>query len=106
MGQLETALRRLEGAVTRLETAVGDRMMPALASDEAAAEVAAEVEALAAERDRLAEEIGLLNARAAEDARLRAEAARAVRSALHDLRGAVGQGVGQGVGQDKAQGDG
>ena len=60
MSQLDKALRRLDGDDFR------------------------------AERDRLAEEVGRLRARAAEDARLRAEAAAAVRDALHDLRGAIG----------------
>lgn len=80
MGQLDEALQRLDGAVARLESAVrtgatgGD---PDLAG-------------LADERDRLAEEVRRLRARASEDARLRAEAAAAVREALHDLRGAIG----------------
>jgi phage host-nuclease inhibitor protein Gam len=86
MSQLERALRRLDGAVTRLEATMGDGV------GAVAGAVAGEVAALGAERDRLAEEVERLRAQAAEDARLRAEAARAVRSALHDLRGAVGQG--------------
>ena len=104
MSQLERALRRLDGAVTRLETVIGEGLTPAAADGDAAAEVAA----LGSERDRLAEEVGRLRDRAAEDARLRAEAARAVRSALHDLRGAVGQAaVAQAaVGQADVQGEG
>jgi hypothetical protein len=86
MSQLERALRRLDGAVTRLEATMGD------GAGAAAGAAAGEVAALGAERDRLAEEVERLRAQAAEDARLRVEAARAVRSALHDLRGAVGQG--------------
>ena len=93
MGQLEGALRRLDGAVARLEATVSDGAMPAPVTEEVAA--------LGAERDRLAEEVERLRAQAAEDARLRAEAARAVRSALHDLRGAVGP-----VGAGRGQGDG
>jgi septal ring factor EnvC (AmiA/AmiB activator) len=96
MSELESALRRLDGAVARLEATVGERGMPA----------PAELAELGAERDRLAEEVRRLHARAADDARLRDEAARAVRSALHDLRGAVGQGNGQGDGHSSAQGDG
>jgi Domain of unknown function (DUF4164) len=113
MSQLERALRRLDDAVTRLEATVGEGM-PATTAEEVAA--------LNAERHRLAEEVGWLHARAADNARLRAEAARAVRSALHDLRGAVGPGAaeapgqaggqagghaaGQAVGQGNGQGDG
>lgn len=88
MSQLERALRRLDGAVTRLEAAIGNGATPA----SAAGSVTEDVEALGAERDRLAGEVARLHARAADDAQLRADAARAVRSALHDLRGAVGQG--------------
>ena len=80
MSQLEVALRRLDGAVARLEAAVGEERAPG--AD------------LTVERDRLAEEVEQLRARSAEDARLRVEAARAVRSALHDLRGAIGSGDG------------
>lgn len=86
MSQLETALRRLQGAVARLEATV----------DHGSAGRGAA--ALGAERDRLAEEVGRLRERAAEDDRLRVEAARAVRSALHDLRGAIGPRNGQGGG--------
>jgi hypothetical protein len=81
MSQLEVALRRLEGAVARLEAAVGDGASPAPAGDDS-------------ERDRLVEEVERLREQAAEDTRLRVEAARAVRSALHDLRGAIGRGEG------------
>lgn len=85
MSQLEKALRRLDGAMARLEFAIAglqDRPIPEAGPD------AAELEA---DRERLAEEVGHLRARAEEDARLRAEAADAVRDALHDLRGAIGQ---------------
>ncbi len=47
-----------------------------------------------AERERLLEEVERLREQTAEDARLRVEAARAVRSALQDLRGAVARGDG------------
>jgi hypothetical protein len=85
MSQLDEALRRLDGAVARLESAVADG---ALAGPDTDRE-------LLAERNRLAEEVHRLRARAAEDARLRAEAAAAVRDALHDLRGAIGQPAGE-----------
>lgn len=88
MSQLEQALRRLDRAVARLESS--------LTSAEAAGAPAGgnggtDLAALRAERDELTEEVRVLRERAAEDARLRAEAARAVREALQDLRGAVGQ---------------
>lgn len=92
MSQLEMALRRLQGAVARLEGALGDAAMPDAGARDAAASQAA---ALGDERDRLAEEVERLRDRASEDARLRAEAATTVRSVLHDLRGAVGGGVGR-----------
>ncbi len=78
MSQLEVALRRLQGAVARLETAVGDGAALPAGHD--------------AERERLIEEVERLREQTAEDARLRVEAAQAVRSALHDLRGAIGRG--------------
>jgi hypothetical protein len=84
MDQLDEALRRLDGAVARLESAV-DHGNSANGADGGSD--------LHAERDRLAEEVSRLRARAAEDARLRAEAAAAVRDALTDLRGAIGQGA-------------
>jgi hypothetical protein len=97
MSQLETALRRLDGAVARLEATIGDGTAgTGVGAVEASA--AEEVAALGVERDRLAEEVARLRAGAAEEARLRADAARAVRSALHDLRDAVGHGSAQGDG--------
>ena len=93
MSELERALWRLDGAVARLEAAIDAGAMPA------AGAAAEELAALGAGRDRRADAVERLRARAAEDARLRAEAARAVRSALDDLRGAVGAvgAVGQGT---------
>lgn len=98
MSQLEMALRRLDGAVTQLETTIGDGAGHASVADDIAA--------LGAERDRLVEEVERLHALTAEDARLRAEAARAVRSALHDLRGAVGQADGPEPGAGHGSGHG
>ncbi|HET7410262.1 MAG TPA: hypothetical protein VFJ13_08665 [Paracoccaceae bacterium] len=86
MSQLEHALRRLDGAMARLESAIAAGVL-----DGAVAGAAPEVAELQAERDRLSDEVWRLRARADEDARLRAEAAAAVRDALHDLRGAIGQ---------------
>lgn len=81
MNQLDNAMQRLDQALTRLETAIGGR---AAASGSGLAD-------LEAERDQLWQEVQELREQANEDARLRAEAAAAVREALHDLRGAVGQ---------------
>ncbi len=82
MSELDEALRRLDGAVARLESAIAHGAPPGAGDDRTD---------LRAERDLLAGEVSRLRARAAEDARLRAEAAAAVRDALHDLRGAIGQ---------------
>ena len=80
MPDIETALARLEAALERAAT-VSDGHRGR------ADELAAELRELRAERDRLREEVEALRAAAEEDARLRAEAADAVRSALSDLRG-------------------
>ena len=82
MSQLDEALNRLDGAVARLEAALAGGTPGRDDSD---------VAGLRAERSRLADEVRTLRGRAAEDARLRAEAAAAVREALHDLRGAIGR---------------
>ena len=86
MSQLDEALRRLDGAVARLEAAMSGRAGDGQDPDMAG---------IVAERDRLAHEVQRLRARAADDARLRAEAAAAVREALHDLRGAIGNAAGE-----------
>ena len=79
MADVESALARLETALDRAEKVVAN----------GGAKRSGEVEALQSERDRLAEEVAELRAAAEEDARLRAEAADAVKSALSDLRGLV-----------------
>jgi hypothetical protein len=87
MSELESALQRLGDAVKRLETAMDEQ-------DETAGDAPeVEIPAVVAERDHLANEVEKLQARADEDKLLRAEAADAVRQALIDLRGAVGQGA-------------
>lgn len=92
MSNLETALTRLDAAMTRLETAFD-------AQEKSAAEKGTEIwgdatpdlPELRAERDQLVDEVKTLRTRAEQDAELRAEAADAVREALRDLRGMVGQ---------------
>lgn len=88
MSRLEEALQRLDTAVADLEGA-----LLAAGAGAVAAEVGPELPELRSERDKLADEVQALRARAAEDAELRAEAALAVREALNDLRGAVRQGA-------------
>jgi hypothetical protein len=81
MGEIDRALDRLSRAVAELIDA------PPGSQD---GEVAARIAALTAERDRLRAEVEALEAQREEDARLRAEAAEAVRDALSDLNGLVG----------------
>ena len=87
--ELEQAMARLDAALNRLETAIDSQMKPG----EIWGEETPEIPQLRAERDGLADEIRVLRDRAAKDAELRAEAATAVREALADLRGAVGEGA-------------
>jgi len=86
MNKIDTAIARLDGAMTRLEQAM---------AEDAGAVAEADM-AVKAERDRLEDEVRVLRARAEEDAKLRAEAASAVREALRDLRGAVARQSGEG----------
>jgi hypothetical protein len=91
MSDIDRALDRLSAAVSQLTEASASRQ------DDGAVErqIAEQVAALSAERDRLLAEIETLTAQHEEDARLRAEAAEAVRDALSDLNGLVrAQGVG------------
>ena len=85
---LDTALARMDAALAKLEAAFDGTEPPAIWGDETP-----EVPDLRVERDEMAEEIRALRARADEDAKLREEAAIAVREALRDLRGAVGEGA-------------
>jgi len=79
MSELEKALERLNGAVSRLLDA----------SERGQAEQGTQEQRIAkltAERDRLRAERDKLRAEREEDAKLRAEAADAVKAALGDLR--------------------
>lgn len=89
MSELENALDRVGDALARLEAAVDKQNK----GEDIWGEVSTEMPAVMAERDKLADEVAKLRSRADEDKVLRAEAADAVRQALTDLRGAVGQGV-------------
>jgi len=92
MAEIDRALDRLSAAVTQLVEASAST--PGNGAD-AVAQAEAEVAALTAERDRLLAEIEALRSQHEEDARLRAEAADAVRDALSDLHGLVSdQGIG------------
>jgi len=87
MNKIDDAIGRLGAALTRLEQALADGVAPQAAEDGA----------LQTEHARLAAEVQVLRGRAADDARLRTDAAGAVREALRDLRGAVArQGGGEG----------
>ncbi|MEM6624786.1 MAG: hypothetical protein AAF674_21420 [Pseudomonadota bacterium] len=87
MSKLDRALSRMDAAIGQLEAAIDAR------PGSSEVEVSEELPVLQAERDQLEGEVEALRARAKEDARLRSEAAAAVREALRDLRGAVGKGV-------------
>lgn len=87
-GKLDEALARMDAALAKLEEAFDSAEPPAIWGDETP-----NAPALHADAGRMAEEIKALRARAHEDAKLREEAALAVRQALRDLRGAVGEGV-------------
>ncbi|MEO1491872.1 MAG: hypothetical protein AAFV19_06940 [Pseudomonadota bacterium] len=86
MSQLNEAIARLAKSVDHLERAVAGIEQ----NEDQRSDGVAEVPAILAERDELADEVRVLRERAEQDAILRAEAAEAVRQALTDLRGAVG----------------
>ena len=85
MPDIDDALARLEAALDRAATAGVEQN----SSRQALAE---ELDRVRTERDRLRDEVEALQSASEEDARLRAEAAEAVRSALSDLRGIVHEG--------------
>lgn len=87
MAKLDDALARMDAALTKLEAAFDAAEPPAIWGDEVP-----ELPQLKAERAEMADEIRVLRARADADAKLREEAAQAVRDALRDLRGAVDTG--------------
>lgn len=87
MTTLNKAMARMDAALTRLEAAFDAARPGEVGSDEAPGSAE-----LQHERDKMADEIRALRARTDADARLREEAAEAVREALRDLRGAVDQG--------------
>lgn len=86
--KLDEALARMNDALTLLEAAFDAAEPPEIWGEETP-----NAPSLRAEREEMAEEIRALRARAHEDAKLREEAAIAVREALRDLRGAVGEGA-------------
>ena len=79
----------IDSALSRLETALESVSDLLTGAREGAGQADIEVADLRAERDRLADEVSNLRKAHEEDARLRAEAAEAVKSALADLRGLV-----------------
>ena len=85
MSELDSALDRLGEAVASL-IATSNQERPAQGADAA---VTVRVDALTTERDRLQTEVDELRALREDDARLRADAAEAVKIALKDLRSLV-----------------
>lgn len=93
MSELDKALDRLGSAVAQLIEGSGRKQN--------GADAAEQIAELTAERDKLKAEIKTLLAQRQEDAKLRSEAAEAVRDALSDLRGLVAQSEsGKGAGND------
>ncbi|MEM0942504.1 MAG: hypothetical protein AAGI70_01025 [Pseudomonadota bacterium] len=86
MSELEDAFARLDRALGDLE----DRLEAGLPAP-GNAEAAPGRDTLSAERDKLAAKVAALQARSAEEAELRGEAAAAVRAALIDLRAMAGR---------------
>jgi len=82
MTELDGALDRLSDAVDQLIKSASRRAGPDR-------ETESRIARLTAERDKLRAEVQELKAQHDEDARLRAEAASAVRAALTDLRSVV-----------------
>lgn len=80
MSKIDAALVRMSDALDRLDIAIEAKLADGGDGDAPALQHA---------HDQLETEVKALRARAAEDARLRAEAAEAVREALSDLRGAM-----------------
>lgn len=87
MSELDLALERLGDAVVRLIDSAGH--------GQTGAEAEARLAELTAERDRLLAEVEDLRAQREVDAKLRDEAAEAVRDALSDLRGLLAAQEGQ-----------
>ena len=85
MEKIDSAITRIGSALDRLEKVIDDRM----ATETLWGDSTEDVPELRVANDTLETEVRELRARAAEDAKLRAEAAEAVREALSDLRGAV-----------------
>ncbi|MEL6479225.1 MAG: hypothetical protein AAFR17_17995 [Pseudomonadota bacterium] len=93
MSRVEKAFQRLDRALSRLEEKITTQAAAAEAGvpSEVAAADAAHDQVLKAERDVLAAKVARLQARSAEEAQLRGEAAEAVRAALSDLRAMAAQ---------------
>ena len=92
MSKLDEALARINSAMDRLENVIDTRVGETVWGD-----VDEEAPDLRMEHGQLQDEVKALRARAAEDAKLRAEAADAVREALSDLRGAMTRNMDKGA---------
>jgi len=82
-------MTELDGALDRLSDAVDQLIKSASRRSSPDRETESRIARLTAERDKLRAEVHELKAQHDEDARLRAEAASAVRAALTDLRSVV-----------------
>lgn len=89
MAKLEEVIDRLAAALDQVEAAVSEGMQANGGATDT--EARKRIEALEAERKRLAAEVARLERQVEEDAALRAEAADAVRAALGDLRSVASQ---------------
>ncbi len=85
-------MKNIEDAITRLSEAL-ERLEKSMGGLDAQSEAARNATLFRDERDKLAGHVGRLELRARNDAKLRAEAAQAVRLAVKELRGALGSGV-------------
>jgi len=85
----ERQMAEIDKALDRLTNAVDGLIEASQAGRDAESDAAARIAELTAECDRLRAEVAELRSQREEDARLRAEAAEAVKDALRDLRGLV-----------------
>ncbi|MEM0923486.1 MAG: hypothetical protein AAGF44_07910 [Pseudomonadota bacterium] len=91
MGKLDKSFERLSRALDRLEEKLEEVAGQDAATVAGQDQIPGQDHVLKAERDVLAAKVARLQARSAEEAQLRGEAADAVRAALSDLRAMASQ---------------